>query len=286
MTLDYERFTMSKLKNRFNNIFIRVFGTFAILILIFAILLGVIFISIYRSTTENYNRQELASVADNVAGRFRNFVLDGEVDEYLDYFSSFSEFENAEIWSFSNPDAAEPMDDAFVSSSAKTAVGQQGFKMLVDGAFNGESRIDTFYSEIHKATAMVAAVPILGEDREVSGAILIVRSMKEMDETIKSSISMILFSSLFALALSALVATWFAKRISDPIKNMQIMAREMTEGNYECKTGIDRTDEIGEMARSIDILAGVLKKTKLSEKISTRCDWISLRTFLMSCVLP
>ncbi len=257
---------MSKLNNRFNNIFTRVFGTFAILILIFAILLGAIFISIYRSTTENYNRQELASVANNVAGRFRNFVLDGEVDEYLDYFSSFSEFENAEIWSFSNPDATEPMDDAFVSSSAKTAVGQQNFKVLVDGAFSGESKIDTFYSEIHKATAMVAAVPILGEDRGVSGAILIVRSMKEMDETIKSSISMILFSSIFALALSAVVATWFAKRIADPIKSMQIMAREMTEGNYECKTGIDRTDEVGEMARSIDILAGRLRENEVERK--------------------
>ncbi|MBO7632902.1 MAG: HAMP domain-containing protein, partial [Lachnospiraceae bacterium] len=133
-------------------------------------------------------------------------------------------------------------------------------------AFEGSEDIDTFYSEIHKSTAMVAAVPILGEGREVCGAILIVQSLKEMDETIKSSISMILFSSLLALVLSALIATWMAKLITDPIKNMQVMAREMTEGNYECKTGIDRKDEIGDMARSIDKLSDRLKENEVERR--------------------
>ena len=257
---------LKKIKRRFNTIFFRVFGAFAILILIFAVLLGTIFISIYRSTTEDYNRQTLARIADNVAVRLRDYVLDGDTDEYMDYFSSFAEFEDAEVWSFSNPDAAAPMDKRFESTPIQTVSGQRDFKRMLEGAFEGNTDIDTFYSEIHKSTAMVASVPILGEDREVCGAVLMVQSLKEMDETINSSIKMILFSSVLALVLSALVATWMAKLISNPIKNMQIMAREMTEGNYECKTGIDRQDEIGDMARSIDKLSDRLKENEVERK--------------------
>lgn len=257
---------LKKIKRRFNTIFFRVFGAFAVLILIFAVLLGTIFISIYRSTTEDYNRQALARVAENVAVRFRNFVLDGDTEEYLDYFSSFAEFEDAEVWSFSNPNASSPMDKRFESSTPQAIGEQRNFRRMLDEAFDGKSDIDTFYSEIHKSTAMVASVPILGEDREVCGAILMIRSMKEMDETISRSISMIIFSSLLALALSALIATWMAKLITDPIKNMQVMAREMTVGNYECKTGIDRKDEIGDMARSIDMLSDRLKENEVERK--------------------
>ena len=257
---------LKKIKRRFNTIFFRVFGAFAVLILIFAVLLGTIFISIYRSTTENYNRQALARIANNVAVRFRDYVLDGDTDEYLEYFSSFAEFEDAEVWSFSNPNAAVPMDTSFESTTIQAVSDQREFKRMLEGAFDGATDIDTFYSEIHKSTAMVASVPILGEDREVCGAILMVQSLKEMDETINSSIKMILISSVLALALSALVATWMAKLISNPIKDMQIMAREMTEGNYECKTGIDRNDEIGDMARSIDKLSNRLKENEVERK--------------------
>ncbi len=257
---------LNKIKRRFNTIFFRVFGAFAILILIFAVLLGAIFISIYRSTTEEYNRQALARVANNVAVRFRNYVLDGDTEEYLEYFSSFAEFEDAEVWSFSNPNADVPMDKNFESTSIQAVSDQRDFKRMLDDTFAGSAEIDTFYSEIHKSTAMVASVPILGENREVCGAILMVQSLKEMDETIKSSISMILVSSLAALVLSALVATWLAKLVSNPIKNMQIMAREMTEGNYECKTGINRSDEIGDMARSIDMLSDRLKENEVERK--------------------
>ncbi len=257
---------MKKVQSRINNIFFRVFGSFAVLILIFAVLLGIIFVSIYRSTTEEYNRQELARVAGNVAGSIRNFVIDDEKTAFVNYISSFSEFEDAEIWCFSDRNAANPMSDDFVNTADDMALELRDFRKLIENAFQGHSRIDTFYSEIHKSTAMVAAAPIFGEDREVCGGILVVKSMKEMDDTINRSVSLILVSSVMALALSALVATWLAHIITDPIKSMQTMAHEMIEGNYECKTGISRTDEIGDMARSIDMLSGRLKENEIERQ--------------------
>lgn len=243
------------MKKRVNNIFFRVFSTFAILILLFSIILSAIFIRLYSSSTEEYNRNELSRVAQNAAERFREFIFDDEVNECLEYLATFNELEDTELWSLANANAREPMADAFESIDLSSTVLQEEYSELLSKAFAGEQSVETFYSSMHHATAMAAAVPILGSGREVCGALLIIKSMEQMDETIDNVISMVIASCFLALITCAIVATWLAHRITRPIRQMQIMAREMTEGNYECKSGINRTDEIGEMARSIDKLS-------------------------------
>ncbi len=257
---------MKKSGRRFNNIFFRVFSTFAILILVFAFSLGVIFVRLYSNSTEEYNRNELSRIATNAAERFRMFVMEDEVSECLEYLATFSELEDAELWSMSNPDASLPMGEGFESIDASQVIGQEDYNILVNAAFVGVSKTRTFYSDMHQSTAMVTGVPIIGQNREICGALLIVKSMEQMDQTIDDCISMIFISSIFALAISAIVAAWLANRIASPIRQMQVMAREMTEGNYACKSGINRTDEIGDMARSIDILSDRLLENEEERK--------------------
>lgn len=254
---------MIKTPNRFHNIFFRVASTFAILILVFAVLLGVIFIRMYTSSTEEYNRNELEKIAQNAAMQFRVFVLEDEVVECMQYLATFGELEGAELWSVTNSMAQYPMPASFESIDHSVISAQAEYAELLEKAFDGNCATETFYSNIHEATAMVASVPVIGNEREICGALLIVRSMEQMDETISNCQQMIIISSLLALVISAAVAAWLAGRITDPIKQMRTMAREMTEGNYDCKTGIDRTDEIGEMARSIDTLSDRLKENEV-----------------------
>lgn len=249
---------MKRFFSRFNNIFIRVFGIFAIVILVFALLLGLIFIRLYSSSNEEYNKEQLTRMAKNAAERYREFILDEDYSECMSYLSTFGELEDAELWVVSNPAAKNPMDEGFASIDLSSFELQSEYGELLDTATGGKTGVKTFYSDMHKATAMVVSVPISGHNLEVCGALLIVKSMEQMDETINNCISMIFVSAVLALTISGVVAAWLAGRITNPIKQMQTMAREMTEGNYSCKSGIDRTDEIGEMARSIDMLSDKL----------------------------
>ena len=252
---------------RFRNIFFRVFGTFAILILIFAILLGVIFVRLYTTSSKEYYAEQLTREATNAAERYRMFILeDAEAEECMEYLETFSDFEDAELWTFSNQAAAQPMKEDYESTGEATFRQQEEYSGLVDAAFGGQSGLQTLYSEIHSATIMVASMPIIGADREVCGALLIIKSMEQMDETISNCISMIVISAVLALFISGVVGAWLAQRITGPIRQMQTMAREMTQGNYECKTGIDRTDEIGEMARSIDMLSDRLLENEIERQ--------------------
>lgn len=251
-----------KKANRFNNIFFRVFGTFAILILVFAVILGFVFIRLYSSSTEDYNRTELARIAANASERFRMFVLEDDETECLGYLETFNELEDAELWSVANPNASEPMAEGFESIDHSAVEAQPEYAALLELAFAGESKVEIFYSDMHEATATVATVPVIGNGREVCGALILIRTMEQMDVTIDNCQQMILVSSLLALIISAVVAAWLSGRITSPVRQMQQMARSMAEGNYDLKTGIDRTDEIGEMARSIDQLSDRLKENE------------------------
>ena len=251
------------MKNRFNNIFFRVFTTFAILILVFALVLGIIFVQLNRNATQQYNEAALNRMAQTISTRFRNYLMDNDYEECMSYLGMFGEIETTELWTVSNPVASEPMPSEYANMDSASVSIQHEFTEIILAAFKGESVSRLFYSNLHGMTALAVGMPVSINGRENCGAIVLVRTMDQLDDTTSSSIRMIVISSLLALGVSGLFATMLARRITEPIRQMQEMARDMAEGNYECKTGINRTDEIGEMARSIDVLSDKLLENEV-----------------------
>ena len=254
---------MKKIISRFNNIFFRVFGTFAVLLLVFAVVLGFIFVRLNMTATREYNETNLMRMAQNISVRFKNYLLDDDLEESMEYLSMFGELETIELWVLSNPDASTPLPQEYMSINYSDYDKLEEFEGIVRSACAGKSSSSLFNSPVHGATVMAVSVPIYLNQREVCGVIVLVRTMEQLDETTRGSIRLIIISSLLALGVSGLLATMLARRITEPIRQMQDMARDMTEGNYECKTGIDRKDEIGEMARSIDMLSDKLLENEV-----------------------
>ena len=254
---------MVKRTNRFNNIFFRVFGTFTMLILVFAVVLGFIFVRLNMNATREYNEASLTRMAQHIAARFKNYLIDDDYEECMEYLAVFGELETTELWALSNSEAESPMPEDFVNMNDSEFETRSEFNDIVQSAFAGKTAATLFNSSIHGMTVMAVSKPISLNNREVCGAIVLIRTMEQLDETTRSSIRMIFVSSLLALGVSGIIATMLARRITDPIKQMQEMARDMADGNYECKTGIDRTDEIGEMARSIDMLSDKLLENEV-----------------------
>ena len=254
---------MGKITSRLNNIFFRVFGTFAMLLLIFAVVLGFVFVRLNMSATREYNETYLARMAQNISIRYKNYIIDDDFEACMEYLASFSELETTELWALSNPNASTPMPGTFVNVNNSGYRLQEDFEMIVESAFKGKSASALFNSPVHGMTVMAVSKPIYLNQREVCGAIVLVRTMEQLDETTRGSIRMIIISSLLALGVCGIFAAMLARRITQPVRQMREMARDMAEGNYECKTGIDRKDEIGEMARSIDMLSDRLLENEV-----------------------
>ncbi len=251
------------MRKRLNNIFFRVFGTFAMLMLVFAIVLGVIFVRLNQNATREYNETSLTRMAQHIAVRFKNYLIDADYEDSMEYLAMFGELETTELWVLSNPDAEQPIPAEYVNMTDNVYEQQEEFNEIVESAFSGKSASALFYSPMHGMTVMAVSKSVSINNRDICGCIVLVRTMEQLDETTRGSIRLIVISSLLALGVSGLIAAMLAKRITDPIRQMQSMARDMANGNYECKTGIDRTDEIGEMARSIDVLSDKLLENEV-----------------------
>lgn len=251
-----------KNKKPISSIFLRVFSYYVVLLILFALVLGLIFMNMFDKSNTEHRGAELERVGTNAANAIRKFVLDNDVEGALSYLGVFNEIESGEIWTVSNPNAYRPMDPALESISISAVSEQEEFKELLNAAFKGEKKLSTFFSDIHGATTISAALPIYGKLNEICGALIISEPMADVDEMKITGAKMIFTSGIIALVVSMAISVLFAGQITKPVMKMRSVTTALQNGDYDVKTGLKRDDEIGEMAKSIDLLAERLKANR------------------------
>ncbi len=245
-----------------NNLFLKTYINYALLVLVFAFLFGVIFLQLYRkSNTENY-RIELEDKAQKIATRLGEGIKNDDVTGSLEYLEILWDLQDDEVWTISNKNAAYPMSEEMVSIDLADATLQKDYQHVITAAFSGEKEYRTFYSATHESTVIIVGVPIYGVNREVCGALLLIAPMTSMDLLISNSLYLIFISAVIALFIAFILSLVFARKISGPIQKMRLTALELADGRYESKTGIDRKDEIGDLARTIDFLTDKLQENE------------------------
>lgn len=242
----------------FKSISFRVFASITAALLVFALLLGFIFMRLYRTTTQSYSSKQLISIGQSVSENLSNYLLDDNYEEMVGYLEMFRDMEDTEIWIVANPYAKDAIDSSVVTVSADNLDMQDEYRKIIDQACRGKSTLDTFYSDPHQATVMAFGSSLLNAENEICGAFLLVSSMSQMDELLDTGRRLIVFCAALGLIVSAGLALTLTGRITRPISRVRQVAQEMTEGNYTCKTGIEGTDEIADMARSVDMLSDKL----------------------------
>ena len=256
----------SKKKKLISSIFLRVFSYYVVLLLLFAIVLGFTFMELYSNSNIEHRRTELERVAKNASSSIRGFILDNDAQGALSYIELFSEIESGELWILSNPDAKYPLDPALETVKMSNVIEQKEFSDLLSAAFLGNEKTDSFYSSIHGSTTIAEGLPIYGKGNEICGAIIIIETMADVDDMKSTGARMIFSSGIFALILSISISAVFAGQITHPVMKVRKVTAKLQEGDYEAKTGLVRNDEIGEMAKSIDLLADRLYQNQQDAK--------------------
>ncbi len=253
------------LKPKYNRLFIKTYTSFAAVITVFALVLGMLYMRMYeQATVENYE-QQLTKKAQAISGRCSTYFLDNQSVEWWKYLLMLSELEGAEVWSVSNPSAAHPLGrDMATNLDADTLT--QEYVEVAETAFQNQVEIRTQFSSYHECDIVTVGVPVQGINGEVAGAILLISPVETQKEVVGSSWYMIIMSGMVALMISFVVAIPFARSLAQPITSMRSTALELASGNYEAKTGIARFDEIGELATTIDFLADKLAENEIERK--------------------
>lgn len=147
---------------------------------------------------------------------------------------------------------------------------------VVKNVFTGETTFSEGFSRLLETPTLTVGTPIMSNG-EIIGALLIHSPVKGMNDAINEGFRILLFSIITALILSIILSIAMALTFTKPLKKMENTAVLLAGGNYNVKTGIKQNDEIGDLAVTMDILSQRLNEAnKESEKIQKqRQDFIT-----------
>ena len=236
-----------------------VFRDYGIVLAAFALLVGVIFSKLYSNALVDSYQSQLRKQAEAIAARVSEFVQDDDYITYPSFLEVLEDLETNDIWIMQNP--GRPMDSRYANIEVTEEEAKE-IEPVLEEVFEGKIGDMALYSNTYEANYVFVGAPIVDIDGNVVGAVLVNSVAESQREVIRQSVTLILASMIMALAISFVIALWLARKISNPISRMRHTALELARENYDAHTGLNRLDEIGELAGAIDVLADRLKEAE------------------------
>lgn len=242
---------------------------FAVIMFLFAVVLGLIYMRLYEQTImENY-REEAKTKAESVAKRCSTFFLQGDTTGWQEYLTMLREIEQVEVWMISNDEAVFPLTGEYAISReffSELDSYQSSYRDILNNVFHNIPTSKSGFSEVHQINVITIGVPVSGINGEVAGGILMNVRVENQKEVVHSSWRLMFISGGIALAIAFITALLYARALSDPILKIRRTALELADGNYEVSTDINRSDEIGELAYTMDFLSEKLKENEIERQ--------------------
>lgn len=249
-----------------NHLFFKMFLSYAFVLTIAATLIGVIYMKSYSSSTMQNYYDELEQEANNIAFKLGQYIIDDDYEKALDYLAIQMERKNRDLWLISNESAKEPMSSVIVNLTNYREQLEDEYIKLIEAVFQGDTQEKTFEDQMHQQLMNIVGVPIKGNNQENVGAVIYSASAKAQADLIQSSIRIIIQCIAAALLISFIVAYVLVKSITTPIFKMRNTAKSLAEGDYTYRTNVVRSDEIGQLASAVDILANRLLENENERK--------------------
>lgn len=244
----------------------RVFFNYALIMILFALITGVVFVSLYRKLNVENNQNRLLQQAQGIAKQVQEYQRNGDISNGLTYISAISTIQSLEIWVVSNPGADKPLNPYLASVDLSGVELPEDQVAVINEAFHKRETSRNYYSDIHGYNVLSVGTPIENGQGEACGAVVLNTEMASVDRGVSNILKTIIASVLIALALSFIVAIWFARQLTGPFSRMRAMALRLADGDYEVRTGIERKDEVGDLARTLDFLTDKLKENEIERE--------------------
>lgn len=239
-------------------IFTRVLVYFSLVLLLFTVLVGLMFTRFNRTNIVGAYKQQLGDLATSVVKRTSKVVRDGKQEDFMDYLRAIEDFgnlQNIDIWIVSNTKSEAALNADFTNADLASVELPEKTNAILQSAFAGKKKTYSAYDDIYKAEMLHLATPIRDKDGEVSGAVLVSGPMEMQENTVvqyeKYMFACIVVGAILAFAL----ALYFSRQLVRPIIKIKEAALILASGEYAHKTGIERKDELGALADSMDILS-------------------------------
>ncbi|MBP3703682.1 MAG: HAMP domain-containing protein [Lachnospiraceae bacterium] len=244
------------------HLFWRIYLYFGIVLVVVLASVGLVFTNLNRNNIMEVYEEQIYTLATNISKQVRTNVMQNNPDGFISYLTAiedFGEMQSADIWIISTPDSEYSMPKDFANVDIESVNVPDETEEILQKAYQGDIGVYNNYDSIYEKTILHLAQPIKNTSGHVMGVVLINATVEVQEYYVSQYQKFMGISILAGLAVAFLLAIFFSRQISGPIREMRRIAIAMAAGNYDIKTNVKRSDEIGQLAESLDILGDRLE---------------------------
>ena len=129
----------------------------------------------------------------------------------------------------------------------------------VEEGFTGQHFIVEEYNDWLDGIMLTVGEPVYDKNGQVKAVVLLHSPVQGLHDAIWSGLRILLLCVLAALALGVVLSVVLSWRFTRPLQMMRNNAERLAERDYRARNELRQKDEIGELARTLDILAARLQ---------------------------
>lgn len=266
-----------------NKIAIKLTLYFSTILLLFSVIIGSVFMTLFKNHTLELHKTDLEKRAVTMAGTLSDFMsgsgsgtgMMGGRMGYGAYIRFLDDIAMTDVWIVD--------ENLQLITSGQMANQQYNYadlppdaETVVKEVFQGKTTFSEGFSTLLNTPTLTVGTPIESNGK-VIGALLLHSPIEGMNEAIGQGFGILVISMSAALVLSVFLSIILAIAFTKPLKKMKNAAAQLADGDYRVKTGVRQKDEIGELASTIDILSQRLYlASRESEQLHTlRRDFVA-----------
>ncbi len=115
------------------------------------------------------------------------------------------------------------------------------------------------YSSTLKSDMMYVAVPVQAGGK-MTGFVRVAVSLSATSQELFSLWSMVLLAILLVILITLPVTLLIGRKVTEPLGSLIDFAKRISGGDYDHRVSIKSSDEIGELANTLDVMAGTIQE--------------------------
>ena len=265
-----------------HNITKRLVVYFTSVLLLFALIVSILFFSIFSHQTTEIYKNDMEKRAIIISNTLSEYLQDTDPIKRLGkgngmgaYIKMLDDIAMSDVWIVDKN--AETISVGGGKMPINYSELPKGAMHLISQVFEGEIAYSDCMSGLLGCPSISVGAPIYGNNDEIVAALLLNSHLSQIDTSFNSGRNILLISILIALILGLVFSILLSRRFTEPLQKMEKATLLLAQGDYKVQTQVNQLDEIGSLAKHIDLLAERLGfAEKESEKLEQmRKDYIS-----------
>lgn len=242
----------------FKSVYSRMLWTYLVIVLVSLIVLGLMVAGMSRKQYVDNRVSEMRRESEEINSIIEEkYFFKEKRMVALNELSVIARKYNAAIWVIDrNGNFLWVMDPQSGSEwHGKEAVNLEGNVSEVLKGY--EIRTTGFFGDIFGEKVMTIGRPLVVHG-SIEGAVFMHTKMGDMEKSIQVIYNNVLIAALVAVLLAVIVVPLTTRYLIKPLVQMNTLARSYAKGDFSARVSVKSRDEIGQLAKSLNQMAGEL----------------------------